>query len=50
MQNQKPLILTQGIEDKMAITVVASITSAVSLGASDQVNLGTFSVTLADPT
>lgn len=30
--------------------VVASITSAVSLGASDQVNLGTFSVTLSDPT
>jgi hypothetical protein len=30
--------------------VIASITSAVSLGASDQVNLGTFSVTLSDPT
>ncbi len=33
-----------------AVTVVASITSAVSLGASDQVNLGTFSVALKDPT
>ena len=33
-----------------AVTVVASLTSAVSLGASDQVNLGTFSVTLSDPT
>ena len=33
-----------------AVTVVASLTSAVSLGASDQVNLGTFSVILKDPT
>ena len=33
-----------------AVTVVASLTSAVSLGASDQVNLGTFTVKLADPT
>lgn len=32
------------------VYVVASIASAVSLGASDQVNLGTFSVTLSDPT
>jgi hypothetical protein len=33
-----------------AVTVVASITSAVTLGASEQVNLGTFSVILKDPT
>ena len=33
-----------------AVTVVASLTSAVSLGASDQVNLGAFSVILKDPT
>jgi len=33
-----------------AVTVVASLTSAVSLGSSDQVNLGTFSVILKDPT
>ena len=33
-----------------AVTVVAVLTSAVSLGASDQVNLGTFSVILKDPT
>jgi hypothetical protein len=32
-----------------AVTVVAELTSAVSLGASDQVNLGTFSVILKDP-
>lgn len=32
-----------------AVTIVASLTSAVSLGASDQVNLGTFSVILKDP-
>jgi len=30
--------------------VVTELTSAVSLAASDQINLGTFSVTLADPT
>lgn len=33
-----------------AVTIVASLTSAVSLGASDQVNLGTFSAILKDPT
>ena len=33
-----------------AVTVVAVLTSAVSLGSSDQVNLGTFSVILKDPT
>lgn len=33
-----------------AETVVASITSAVSLGVDEQVNLGTFSVILKDPT
>jgi len=33
-----------------AIHVVATMSAAVSLGASDQVNLGTFSVTLSDPT
>lgn len=32
-----------------AVTVVAELTSAVSLGAADQVNLGTFSVILKDP-
>lgn len=32
-----------------AVTAVAELTSAVSLGASDQVNLGTFSVILKDP-
>lgn len=32
-----------------AITTVAELTSAVSLGASDQVNLGTFSTILKDP-
>ena len=30
--------------------VVAELTSAVSLAASDQINLGTFSVILKDPT
>ena len=30
--------------------VVAELTSAVSLGSSDQINLGTFSVKFADPT
>ena len=30
--------------------VIADLASSVVLGASDQVNLGTFSVTLADPT
>ena len=33
-----------------ALHVVAELTSAVSLGASDQVNLGTFIVLLPDPT
>jgi len=33
-----------------ALTIVASLSSAVSLGASDQVNLGTFYVILKDPT
>ena len=33
-----------------AVTVVAVLSSAVSLGASDQVNLGTFSVIFIDPT
>ena len=33
-----------------AVTVVASLASSVALGASDQVNLGTFSVILKDPT
>lgn len=33
-----------------AVYVTASLTSAVSLGASDQINLGTFSVILKDPT
>ena len=33
-----------------AVTVVASLASTVTLGASDQVNLGTFSVILKDPT
>ena len=33
-----------------AVTIVASLTSAVSLAAADQVNLGTFSVILKDPT
>jgi len=32
-----------------AVTVVASLASSVALGASDQVNLGTFSVILKDP-
>ena len=33
-----------------ALHVTATLTSAVSLGASDQVNLGTFVVLLPDPT
>ena len=33
-----------------AIHVVATMSAAVSLAATDQVNLGTFSVTLSDPT
>ena len=41
-----------GISSGSAYTnyVTASLTSAVSLGASDQINLGTFSVILKDPT
>ena len=39
------------ILDSAAVIVVASIASApVALGSSDQVNLGTFSVILKDPT
>lgn len=34
----------------MTDTIVASLTSAVSLGVSDQINLGTFSVIFLDPT
>ena len=49
-------VTTGGAAKKIAllisstVTCVASLTSAVSLGSSDQVNLGAFSVILKDPT